>query len=86
MYGDVVLGVESKRYEEILEKARKDFNVVHDSQLPAEALMSVCNSFKELATVPQDPWEQLKLSIEAVFCSWYENVLFWLSLCLIFCY
>mmetsp|Transcript_19477 Transcript_19477/g.26743 ORF Transcript_19477/g.26743 Transcript_19477/m.26743 type:complete len:99 (-) Transcript_19477:1371-1667(-) len=27
--------------------------------------------YKEIATVPHDPWEQLQMVIESVFCSWY---------------
>ena len=72
MFGDVVLGVGKRRYEEILEAARIKCSVAHDSLLPLPALKEVVAQFKALAEVPEDPWQQLQMAIEAVFRSWYS--------------
>jgi pyruvate,orthophosphate dikinase len=70
MFGNVVLNMDQKPYEDILQHARQSRGVEHDSQLEVEDLKEVVKEFKLLASVPDDPWEQLHLSIEAVFKSW----------------
>lgn len=72
MFGTVVLGAEKSKYEEVMEKARKRRGVEYDSMLTMSDLQTVVKHFKEIATVPDDPWEQLQMAIEAVFCSWYS--------------
>lgn len=56
MYGTLVLGVDPKRYEDILEFARKKKGVDQDCLLEQEDLTSIVTEFKAITDVPQDPW------------------------------
>jgi pyruvate,orthophosphate dikinase len=76
MFGDVVLGVDSGHFEEILENIKDTKGVKYDMDLSAEDLQEVVRRYrakiKEVKGVdfPQDPQEQLQLAINAVFDSW----------------
>ena len=76
MFGDVVLGVDSGHFEEILENIKDTKGVKYDMDLSAEDLQEVVRGYrakiKEVKGVdfPQDPQEQLQLAINAVFDSW----------------
>lgn len=74
MFGHVVLNVEMKCYEDILEKARMKRGVAHNSLLTMADLVEVVKEFRAVAAVPDDPWEQLQMAVEAVFMSWYSPV------------
>ncbi|MEN2997574.1 MAG: pyruvate, phosphate dikinase [Brevinematia bacterium] len=78
MFGDVVLGIEKKEFEHILEEKKKQKGVKWDSELSAEDLMEVVEKYKELykkhgLEFPQDPRKQLDMAIEAVFKSWMNE-------------
>jgi len=76
MYSDVVLGVEHYNFEDILELAKEDKGVALDTELTADDLKAVVDSFKRCVEdelgkpFPQDPQEQLWGAISAVFSSW----------------
>jgi pyruvate, orthophosphate dikinase len=76
MYGSVVLGVDHHRFEEIIEHAKLDANVIEDTALTADNWREVVEGYKDLvhketgAPFPQDPQEQLWGAIGAVFGSW----------------
>ena len=75
MFGDVVLNVPRRSFEIILARRRKEKSVRHDIELEGDELGRICEKFKELireesGPFPQDPLEQLRLSVEAVFQSW----------------
>jgi hypothetical protein len=70
MFGNVVLNLDEMPYEEILSVARSKRNVPHDSLLEEEDLKEVVKQFKLLTNVPDDPWVQLDMAIQAVFRSW----------------
>ncbi len=76
MYGDVVLGVEHHHFEEALELHKEERGVTLDTELGADDLRHLVQSYKaivqqELDTpFPQDPQEQLWGAIGAVFGSW----------------
>jgi pyruvate, orthophosphate dikinase len=76
MFGDVVMGVEHKYFEEVLEDAKKTKGVELDIDLEAEDWKKVCEGYKEVVQkhagkmFPEDPKEQLKMGIDAVFGSW----------------
>jgi len=76
MFGDVVLGVEHKLFEEALAAKRVAHKVASDSELPAEAMKKLVEEFKAIiwahsrTSFPDDPREQLRLAINAVFASW----------------
>jgi pyruvate, orthophosphate dikinase len=76
MYGSVVLGVDHHRFEEIIEHAKLEADVVEDTALTAEHWQRVVESYKDLVRqetgepFPQDPYAQLWGAIGAVFGSW----------------
>ncbi|MGE3062969.1 MAG: pyruvate, phosphate dikinase [bacterium] len=76
MYGDVVMGVEHKHFEEILTQTKKDKNVVQDVDLNAEDLKGLIKKYKELVkkdagrNFPDNVEEQLWGAVDAVFRSW----------------
>src|SRR5262249_26004550 len=84
MYGDVVLGLkpesktEADPFEALLEKKKEARGVHLDTELDEKALRELVAEFKaeikkrKGRDFPDDPWEQLKGAIGAVFGSW-EN-------------
>jgi len=76
MFGDVVMNVEHNLFEEAIEKMKEKKGVKTDCELSAEALQELVQEYKEIVKehakrpFPDNPLEQLKLSIEAVFKSW----------------
>ena len=75
MYGRIVLGIPGDQLDGPLE-ALKERTGASDAELPAAALQSLVEELKgvvEQATgnqFPQDPVDQLRGAIEAVFASW----------------
>ncbi len=76
MFGNVVLGIEKRKFEEVLEAKKQARGVRHDTELTAEALKELVQEFKRLITeetgrdFPEDPQEQLRQARDAVFRSW----------------
>ncbi|MEQ8966612.1 MAG: pyruvate, phosphate dikinase [Azospirillaceae bacterium] len=76
MYGDVVLGVEHFRFEDVLETHKRSKGVDLDTKLTAEDWKEVIEAFKKIVRedvetpFPQDAHEQLWGAIGAVFGSW----------------
>ncbi len=76
MFGDVVLEIPKKKFEEILRKKKKEKKVVQDFELSSEDLESLIQEYKALIKketgkgFPQDALDQLFMSISAVFKSW----------------
>ncbi len=76
MYANVVMGVPSHEFEQRFEGARRFAMVESDAEVPADVLDMVIRHFKNLVQdyagipFPQDPEEQLRNAIEAVFRSW----------------
>ncbi len=79
MYGSVVLGVDHHRFEEIIEHAKLDADVIEDTALSAQHWREVVEGYKDLVRqetgkpFPQDPHEQLWGAIGAVFGSWMNH-------------
>jgi len=76
MFGNVDMGVEHRFFEEVLQKAKETKGVRYDNELDADDLKKVVDEYKRVIKertgkeFPQDPTEQLRLSINAVFGSW----------------
>jgi len=79
MYGSVVLEIEKDAFEHQLSAAKKNAGVETDPELTAENLKEVIAGYKEVVrkqigkAFPQDPYEQLKGAVEAVFRSWNND-------------
>jgi pyruvate,orthophosphate dikinase len=70
MFGNVVEGVEGSRFEDALAAAKRDAGVETDAQLPVDSLKKLVEEFKGFYDFPQEPQEQLRRAILAVFDSW----------------
>lgn len=76
MFGDVVLEIHKQDFEQLLSQHKKNQGVTYDQEMSADTLRAVIDSYKELvlertgSVFPEDPMEQLFLSLEAVFRSW----------------
>ncbi|CAJ1338519.1 unnamed protein product [Effrenium voratum] len=81
MYSDVVLGIELKYFEKLLERAKARRGVKADHELPVEDLEQLVKDYKEVVSqelfwgedFPDDPEEQLWGAIGAVFGSWMNQ-------------
>ena len=76
MFGDVVAGVPSHVFEGALTRRKAERGAKLDTDLTGDDLRELCTEFKQLyregcgEEFPQEPREQLRLSIAAVFRSW----------------
>jgi pyruvate,orthophosphate dikinase len=70
MFGNVVHGVKGERFEDAIAKAKKAAGVEIDSELPVAALKGLVAEFKGFYEFPEDPREQLRQAVRAVFKSW----------------
>jgi pyruvate,orthophosphate dikinase len=76
MYGEVVESVPAHVYEDALDALKKRRGVSQDTELTAEDLQGLVATFKELSRThlgedfSDDPREQLRRSVDAVFRSW----------------
>ena len=76
MFGKIVMGVPGEHFEELLDEVKQEVDATQDTDLTADQLMDVVERFKALVReeagqdFPDDPYEQLRQAIEAVFASW----------------
>ncbi len=76
MFGNVVMRVDGELFSEAIDELKKEKGVEVDTQLTADDLKELVTTFKAIVKketkkmFPDDPREQLKMSIDAVFGSW----------------
>ena len=76
MYGRTVLGVDGELFEVALVAARREAGVLSDTELDAASLKKLTTDFRRTLVnevgedLPQDPREQIRRTIDAVFSSW----------------
>lgn len=76
MFGNVVLQVSHEKFEEIMDEVKKAKGVKLDTELGGGDLKRLVKEYKALVKretgkkFPEEPGEQLRLAIEAVFRSW----------------
>jgi pyruvate, orthophosphate dikinase len=76
MFGNVCRGIPGERYEELISERKREAGVSEDVELATDDLKVLTERFKELfreetdEEFPQDPAEQLRQAIRAVFDSW----------------
>jgi pyruvate, orthophosphate dikinase len=76
MYGEVVDGIDGHRFEQALADLKRERGVQQDVELSADDLASLLETYKGIYTqetggeFPQDPREQLRRAVIAVFESW----------------
>jgi pyruvate,orthophosphate dikinase len=78
MFGNVVLEIPKSEFDRIFEGQKKKRRVKLDTELTADDLKVIIEGYKKLVRkktgrdFPQNPHEQLRMAIEAVFRSWYN--------------
>ncbi|HEU5486748.1 MAG TPA: pyruvate, phosphate dikinase [Microlunatus sp.] len=71
MFGTVVLGLRDELFENVLAAARSSRGVTSDADLTEADLRDVVARFRDITPqFPTDPYEQLRMAVEAVFASW----------------
>src|SRR3954454_18995913 len=70
MFGNVSRGIPGEQFEEAIKEVKADRGVKDDTDLDVAALKELTKRFQELYEFPQDPQEQLRQAIRAVFDSW----------------
>ena len=79
MYGNVVMGVESHHFEELIENYKLTKGVLLDTELDENDWDGLINDFKKIVKekakkdFPQDVYQQLLGAINSVFLSWESN-------------
>ena len=76
MYGRIVLGVPGEEFDSLLDAAKELAGTTDDAGVPIELLRYLVEAYQQIVErhtgkpFPQDPDEQLRGAIEAVFASW----------------
>jgi pyruvate,orthophosphate dikinase len=70
MFGNVSRGVPGEQFEDAIRAVKEERGVKLDNELDTDALRELTARFKELYDFPDDPQEQLRQAIRAVFDSW----------------
>ncbi len=79
MFGNVVLEMEHHDFESKIESMKQRKGAASDLDLTADDLVELVDEYAALvkektgSSFPQDPYEQLRLAIEAVFNSWNND-------------
>ena len=71
MFADVVLGADGERFEHEIEQYKAAHGKQLDVDMSAEDWQEIIRIYKTLVDFPEDPFEQLRLAVEAVFLSWH---------------
>ena len=79
MFGDVVMGVNHEYFEDSMDELKKVLGVKLDSDFTAEDLKQLVDRYKAVYRkhtgfmFPEDPMEQLRFTVNAVFNSWNSS-------------
>ncbi|MEM3272558.1 MAG: pyruvate, phosphate dikinase, partial [Thermoplasmatales archaeon] len=75
MFGRIVLGVDGKKFDSVIEETKSKLGYKNDFELSDRDWMDVVAQFKDIIRkegkeLPEDPYKQLEKAIIAVFESW----------------
>ncbi len=76
LFSKIAMKVGDEAFDEFFEKSKEKYNARFDTDMTANALKEVVKEFKQICKkesredFPEDPFEQLRRAIEAVFSSW----------------
>ena len=79
MFANVVMGMSREGFEKALDTLKNAEGAKHDTDLTEQALGRLVEQYLSLVKTetgygfPQDPFEQLRMSINAVFDSWFGD-------------
>jgi len=77
MFGSIVMGIDRQKFEKALDEMKQRRNVRLDTDLAAEDLKKLVAEFRVIYRIstgedfPDDPLDQLKKAVNAVFGSWF---------------
>jgi pyruvate,orthophosphate dikinase len=76
LFGNIVLNISDEQFHLAMERLKEGRKVTQDVELTSQDMQELVNIFKQIIIdntgkpIPQDPYEQLFMAIEAVFASW----------------
>ena len=75
MFSRIVLGLNGKKFDEVIDKKKEKLGIKNDFEIGEKDWMDVVQEFKQLIMsagkeLPNDPYKQLALAVNAVFDSW----------------
>ena len=76
LFGTIVLNISDEQFHLAMERLKEERKVTQDIELTSQDMQELVNIFKQIIIdntgkpIPQDPYEQLFMAIEAVFASW----------------
>jgi len=76
MFGNVVMGISHDHFEDAIDELKNERGLRTDTELTTEDLKGLVETYKQIyvehtqKNFPNDPYEQLRLSVNAVFQSW----------------
>src|SRR6195256_2103218 len=75
LFGEIVMGVAHAKFERVLDRFKAQTSGGKDTDLKADALREIITAEKQIIlteqqAIPEDPYEQLRVAIAAVFNSW----------------
>src|SRR5213594_2590212 len=79
MFGNVVLGIRREIFDENLDALKSRLGIKTDPELPAQELRKLVQTYKDVVVertggaFPQNPVDQLRLAVAAVFNSWFAK-------------
>ncbi|HST53275.1 MAG TPA: pyruvate, phosphate dikinase [Pyrinomonadaceae bacterium] len=77
LFGEIVMGVAHEKFERVMERYKAQTEGGRDTDLSPEQLQDIIAAQKQIifsdqsgVAIPEDPYEQLRVAIAAVFNSW----------------
>ncbi|MHB1004627.1 MAG: pyruvate, phosphate dikinase [Chloroflexota bacterium] len=76
MFGKIVMGIDAEKFEHALNAKKEAKGITLDTDLNAQDMKEVGEKFKKIFKAetgrefPTDPYEQMRMAIDAVFSSW----------------
>jgi pyruvate,orthophosphate dikinase len=75
LFGEIVMGVAHEKFERVMDRFKAQTSGGRDTDLKAEELRDIIVAEKQIIlaeqhAIPEDPYEQLRVAIAAVFNSW----------------
>ncbi len=79
MFGSIVMDVDRRKFENVLDEVKKEKGCKEDTDLTADDLKALVDTYKGIyrketgQDFPEEPMQQLQMAINAVFGSWFGD-------------
>src|ERR687883_89360 len=75
LFGEIVIGVAHEKFERVMDRFKAQTDGGRDTDLKPDQLRDIIAAEKQIilterSAIPEDPYEQLRIAIAAVFNSW----------------